>query len=95
MAVALRIPPFPKPSALPGFGLRIREGGARMFVVQYKLGTQHRRMTLGSTAQLRLDDARSKARDILAAVRLGRDPAGEKAAMRAGRTTSLAGWTTA
>jgi integrase len=65
--------------ALPGFGLRIRDGGSRMFVVQYKLGTQHRRMTLGSTAHLRLDDARAKARDILAAVRLGQDPAGEKA----------------
>jgi integrase len=64
--------------ALPGFGLRIREGGSRVFVVQYKLGQRHRRMTLGSIAQLRLDDARSKARDILAAVRLGRDPAGEK-----------------
>jgi hypothetical protein len=38
------------------------------------------RMTLGSTAQLRLDAARDAARNILAAVRLGRDPAGEKAA---------------
>jgi len=65
--------------ALPGFGLRIRDGGSRMFVVQYKLGAQTRRMTLGSTAQLRLDDARAKARDILAAVRLGQDPAGKKA----------------
>jgi integrase len=64
--------------ALPGFGLRIRAGGSRMYVVQYKLGLKHRRMTLGSTAQLRLDAARDEARKIMAAVHLGRDPAGEK-----------------
>jgi integrase len=63
---------------LPGFGLRLRAGGGRGFVVQYKLGTKHRRMTLGSTAQIRLDAARDRARDILAAVRLGHDPAGDK-----------------
>jgi integrase len=39
-------------------------------------------MTLGSTAQLRLDAARKSAADILAAVRLGHDPAGEKAEAR-------------
>ena len=30
---------------LTGFGLRLREGGSRTYVVQYKLGTQQRRMT--------------------------------------------------
>jgi integrase len=62
---------------MPGFGLRMR-GNARTFVVAYKIGTQHRRMTLGSTAQLTLEQARDKARIIQAEVRLGRDPAGEK-----------------
>jgi integrase len=68
--------------AQPGFGLRIREGGSRMYVVAYKLGAKHRRMTLGSTAQLRLDEARGSAAKILARVRLGEDPAGEKAQAR-------------
>jgi integrase len=62
---------------LPGFGLRLR-GNARTFVVAYKIGTQHRRMTLGSTAQITLEAARTEARKIQAAVRLGRDPAAEK-----------------
>jgi integrase len=64
---------------LPGFGLRLRVGGSRIYVVQYKLGAKHRRLTLGSTALLRLEQARDKARQVLAKVRLGDDPATEKA----------------
>jgi integrase len=67
---------------LPGFGLRL-QGTSRRYIVQYKLGAKHRRMTLGSTAAMRLDDARSSAEKILARVRLGEDPAGEKAEARA------------
>jgi hypothetical protein len=33
---------------LPGFGLRVRRGGSRNWVYQYKLGPKHRRITLGS-----------------------------------------------
>jgi integrase len=62
---------------LPGFGLRLR-GAARTFIVQYKIGRQHRRLTLGTTAELSLEQARNKARDIRAAIRFGRDPASEK-----------------
>ncbi|HZC55485.1 MAG TPA: Arm DNA-binding domain-containing protein, partial [Xanthobacteraceae bacterium] len=32
---------------IPGFGLRIRDGGSRRFVFQYKLSTKQRRMALG------------------------------------------------
>jgi integrase len=63
--------------ALPGFGLRLR-GGARTWIVQYKIGPRHRRMTLGTVAQYNLDEARNKARIILGRVREGRDPAAEK-----------------
>jgi integrase len=68
---------------LPSFGLRIREGGSRMFVVCYKIGAKQRRVTLGSTAILKVEAAREKARDLLATVRLGGDPAGAKAEARA------------
>ena len=37
---------------LPGFGLRIRAGGKRTWVYQFKVGNQHRRMTLGSVTAL-------------------------------------------
>jgi hypothetical protein len=33
---------------LPGFGLRLRQGGSRSFIFQFKVGAQNRRMTLGS-----------------------------------------------
>jgi integrase len=68
---------------LPGFGLRLRAGGWRGFVVQYKLGTKTRRMTLGTTAMLQLATARKKAAKILAKVRLGKDPAGDRQEARA------------
>jgi integrase len=63
---------------LPGFGVRVRAGGSKVFVIQYKHGTQHRRLTLGAVDALDLTKARASAKDLLAAVRLGRDPAGER-----------------
>ena len=35
---------------IPGFGVRLREGGARGFVFQYKVGGRHRRMNLGAVS---------------------------------------------
>jgi integrase len=63
---------------LGGFGLRLRDGGAARWVVQYDFGGKTKRVTLGTTGMLELGAARAKARDILAAVRLGNDPAAEK-----------------
>jgi len=63
---------------LAGFGVRIRAGGARVWIYQFKLGSQHRRITLGALAALTPARARESAAALHAAVRLGRDPAGEK-----------------
>jgi hypothetical protein len=63
---------------LPGFGLRIRRGGTRTWIYQFKIGDQHRRVTLGSAAALTPTRARETAAELHAKVRLGRDPAGEK-----------------
>jgi integrase len=68
---------------LPGFGLRIREGGSRNFIVQYKTGIKQRRLTLGSTKMLTVEQARESAKDVFAKVRLGGDPAGDKISARA------------
>ena len=68
---------------LPGFGLRVREGGSCVFVVQYKIGTKNRRMTLGSIKELTLLQARNRAKGVLAKVHLGEDPQGDKARSRA------------
>jgi integrase len=43
--------------ALRGFGLRVR-GGACAWIVQYKIGPQHRRIKLGTTDELTADEAR-------------------------------------
>jgi integrase len=67
---------------IPGFGLRLREGGSRAWVVQYKIGSKQRRMTLGSIKTVSATKARASAKDILASVRLGKDPQGEKAEAR-------------
>jgi integrase len=63
---------------VPGFGVRIRAGGSRTWVIQYKIGGKHRRLPLGLVAALDPGKARTTAKDLLTAVRLGRDPAGEK-----------------
>ncbi len=72
---------------LPGFGLRLTPAGARSWVVEYRpggggRGSVSKRMTLGSTATLTPDQARGAARDILARVRLGEDPATERGKRR-------------
>jgi integrase len=71
-----------------GFGVRVREGGTKAWVVQYDVGGRTRKMTLGTTETLDAGKARVTAKDILAAVRLGRDPAAEKhtARVRAAET---------
>ena len=73
--------------AVPRFGIRIREAGSRQYVVCYRVGTQQRRVTLGSTAILKVEQARDKARDLLARVRDGRDPQVERPKPRRGPAT--------
>jgi integrase len=63
---------------LPGFGVRLRSSGSRVWVFQYKLGPRHRRITLGSAKALTAARARTVASEIHAKVRLGQDPAQAK-----------------
>ena len=67
---------------LAGFGIRIRAGGSKAYVIQYKIGGKHRRMVLGAVGAIDAGKARAAAKDLLAMVRLGRDPAGEKLEQR-------------
>lgn len=68
---------------IPGFGLRLREGGSRTFVFQYKLGAKQRRMSLGKASASTFDAARKSANKLYARVQLGGDPAGEKVEAKA------------
>lgn len=77
---------------LPGFGVRVMASGAKSFFVRYRVGggrgSQMRRLTLGRTDTLTPEKARDAARSILARVRLGEDPAGEKSDRRSAHTVS-------
>jgi integrase len=75
--------------AVPGFGVRARAGGSKVYVVQYAIGNKQRRMSLGKVELQGVDKARDKAKDILAKVRLGHDPAGEKQQARESATDTL------
>jgi len=58
--------------ALPGFGVRITEGSVA-YVVDFRLGSRRRRVSLGSSQIKTFAEARDEARDILAQARKGVD----------------------
>lgn len=86
-----KLPAVEKPttffdSDLKGFGVRVMPPsgkaplGARSWIVEYRPGAggravAKRRLTLGPVSVLDASDARSQAKDILARVRMGEDPA--------------------
>jgi integrase len=61
-----------------GFGLRVREGGRKCWIVQYRLGMKQRRLNLGPIARLSAEDARKTAKNVLARVTLGQDPQSDR-----------------
>jgi integrase len=77
--------------AVAGFGIRMRDRGS-YWIFQYAISTNdrriQRRMTFGTYPAMSVPKARARVEELHAAVRLGRDPAGEKAASqaRAGET---------
>jgi integrase len=66
----------------PGFGLRMR-GGTTRWIVQYRVGSQQRRESLGDPRKVTLDAARAAARQRFAQLELGVDPAAERDKARA------------
>lgn len=64
--------------AVPGFGLRVRQTGARSWIFQYKVGRKTRRLVIGRAAAMKVARAREIAGELRAKVRLGGDPAAEK-----------------
>ena len=65
-------------SEVPGFGFRVRPGGSKTFIAQYRAGggrtSASRRFTIGRYGVLTVDEARAEARKVLGAVALGQDP---------------------
>jgi integrase len=74
-----------------GFGVAVYPSGIKSWVCEYRphgggRGVAKKRVTLSKTSQLTPEQARKAARDMLAAVRLGGDPAQDKVERRASVT---------
>jgi integrase len=65
-------------AAIHGFAVRLREGGHRSYIFQYKHRSKTRRLTIGSATAVDFGAAYKTAKTLYAQVRLGHDPAGEK-----------------
>jgi integrase len=73
-------------SELAGFGLRLRPGGSKTFIVQYRVGGGRsgtpRRFTVGRYGVFTVEEARSEAKKVLGAVATGKDPAAKRYSKR-------------
>ena len=61
--------------ALPGFGLRIHLSGRKVWVVQARIEGRSRRIVIARHGEMKLAEARRRARDMLARIRAGANPA--------------------
>lgn len=78
-------------SDLPGFGVRVTKAGAKTWIINYRSNGGGRRapvkrFSIAATSVMTAEKARDAAKDLLAKVRLGADPAAEKAAGRKAAT---------
>src|ERR1700733_9585476 len=81
---------------LTGFGLRVMPSGARTWIVEYRPGAGgrkifKRRMKIDLATRMTPDEARAQAKEILARVRLGEDPAAARTTSR--QTPTIAAFT--
>jgi integrase len=87
--------PDGKPDAIffddkvPGFGLRIRAGGSKTWIYQFKIGPVQQRMVIGKASAMKPEAARKIAEKYHAAVKDGRNPAAEKAVRAAQSSNSF------
>lgn len=66
-----------------GFGVRINASGSRTFIAQGRVNGKVRRVSIGRQGVFTVEQARFHARELLRGMRLGVDPAEEKARKRA------------
>ena len=60
---------------LPGFGLRLHPSGHKVYVVQTRIQGRTRRIVIARYGELKLSQARRSAREMLARIRAGENPA--------------------
>jgi integrase len=64
--------------SMPGFGFRCQSGGRKSYLIKYRVGEKQRKLSLGATAKVSLEAARTNARALFAKVAMGVDPANER-----------------
>ena len=60
---------------LPGFGLRIHPSGRKVWIVQARIEGRNRRIVIARHGEMKLAEARRRARDMLGRIRAGQNPA--------------------
>ena len=73
---------------LKGFAVRVLPSGRRAYIIQYWKGKRYRRMSLGLHGVLTTEKARRMAFGMLAAVKDGEDPAGDRREARTAVTVA-------
>jgi integrase len=74
---------------LSGFGLMVMASGHRSFVIQWRAGGNARRASIGEYGRLTAEEGRAKAKDMLAAITMGKDPIAERKASREMRSFKI------
>ena len=63
--------------SLPGFGLRVHPSGRKVWIVQARIKGRSRRIVIARHGEMELAEARRRARDMLARIHAGENPAGD------------------
>lgn len=80
---------FYRDSAIPGFGLRVTNTGAKSFIIEKRINGKVKRMTLGRYGNLTVEQAKKEAMRVLGDVATGKDPIAEKQESNLQATTLL------
>ena len=67
---------------LSGFGVRVRPTGRKSYIVKCRCRGRQIKMTIGTHGPMTVEQARTKARGIIAEVKAGQDPSAEYSRMR-------------
>lgn len=71
---------------LKGFGVRVTANGAKAFVLNYRVGGQERRITIGGYPEWTVAAAREKAKELKRQIDVGADPMADRHEERAAAT---------
>ena len=76
---------------LSGFGVRVRPSGRKTYIAKCRCRGRQIKMTIGPHGPITVEQARTKARSIIAEAKAGRDPAAEHSRLRKSPTVAELG----